>query len=296
MNKIAEIDLLLVGAEDDFNLRHIEKIAVAENVNVKTCYTGVKTDQKVHFDVQKNTLIVNDYVVKTKGLFMRPDVTTFQKSGKKSDQYLAYEWFEIFVGWALGNDNINIFNRTYFNRNKTNKITTLLVAKNVGIEIGDTFFTNDYNFLKNHSDGGWIEKPVKGGAHTVMLEAKNLIPISSKIVECPLTVQKKLEKPEYRFFRIGNEYLAFKMDSPSLDYRESQDAVLTAVEFPKDYLEKYIALTDRLGLDYAASDYITNPDTGNLALLEVNSGGMFAAFDVAAKNTLCRKMIKYLMR
>lgn len=129
-----------------------------------------------------------------------------------------------------------------------------------------------------------------------MLEEKNLIPISEKIVECPITVQRKLEKPEYRFFRVGNEYIAFTMDSPSLDYREKQDATLQEIEFPKEHLERYIALTNRLGLDYAASDYMTNPKTGNLTLLEVNSGAMFAAFDVAAGNKLCRKMLQYLVK
>lgn len=161
MSKIANIDLLLVGADDDFNLRHIEKIAMSEGINVKTCYTGVKTEQKIYFDVQNNQFTINDYNVTTKGLFMRPDVTTFQKTGKKSDQYLAYEWFEIFIGWALGNSNINIFNRNYFNRNKINKVHTLLAAKELGIEIGDTYFTNDLNFLKNCSNSNWIEKPVK---------------------------------------------------------------------------------------------------------------------------------------
>lgn len=296
MNKSANIDLLLVGAEDDFNLRHIEKIAISENINVKTCYTGVKTEQKIHLDIQNNIFTINGYDVETKGLFMRPDVTTFQKTGRRSDQYLAYEWFEIFMGWAIANDSIKIFNRNYFNRNKTNKIATLLIAKQLGIEIGDTFFSNDYNFLKERCDDKWIEKPVKGGAHTKLLENDNLLPISDNLVECPLTVQKKLLKPEYRFFRIGNKYFAFTMDSPSLDYREKQDAKVEQVEFPKEYLENYVALTNRLGLNYAAADYITNPETGNLALLEVNSGAMFAAFDVASQNVLCREMVRYLAK
>lgn len=296
MNKSADIDLLLVGAEDDFNLRHIEKIAVSEKINVKTCFTGVKTEQKIHLDIKNNIFTINGYDVKTKGLFMRPDVTTFQKTGKKSDQYLAYEWFEIFIGWAIANDEIKIFNRNYFNRNKVNKATTLLIAKDLGIEIGETYFSNDYNFLKDRCDGNWIEKPVKGGAHTKLLENGNLLPISDNLVECPLTVQKKLLKPEYRFFRIGNKYFAFTMDSPSLDYREKQDAKVEQVEFPKEHLENYVALTNRLGLNYAAADYITNPETGNLALLEVNSGAMFAAFDVASQNVLCREMVRYLAK
>ncbi len=45
-------------------------------------------------------------------------------------------------------------------------------------------------------------------------------------------------KPEYRLWRVGEQFLAFSMDSPSLDYRENQDAKVVEVPFPEKHKEK----------------------------------------------------------
>ena len=67
------------------------------------------------------------------------------------------------------------------------------------------------------------------------------------------------------------------------------------VEFPEEYKDKFTQLLDILGLDYGAADYISDPETGELSFLEVNSGPMFTAFDIASKNKLCEEMIDFLV-
>lgn len=293
MKKTIEIDLLLIGGDRDFNMHYLQKNATDMGINVRTCYTGMSATQTLNLDIRKQKMTINGYEVKTKSLFIRPDVTTYQASNNPEHRRLASDWFDIFLGWSLADENIKIFNRLYYNRNKINKATTLLLATQLGIDVAETYFTNDLTFMEEKSNGPWIEKPVHGGAHTVMLttEGKN-----NNAINIPMTIQKKMDKPEYRFFRIEDKFHAFTMNSPSLDYRENQDADVKEVEFPKEYLENYIKITDMLGLDYAAADYITNPETGKLALLEINSGGMFTAFDIASKGKLCGDMLNFLVR
>lgn len=290
-----EIDLLLVGGDTDFNLNHILQEAQKNNIVARTCYTGMNGIPEINLDIKNNIFNVNGHDFKTKALFIRPDVMTYQASKNIDHHRLASDWFDIFIGWALANDSIKILNRGYYNRNKINKVTNLLIAKKLGINIPETYFTNSLDFMNKKNDGEWIEKPVHGGKHTILLDMGSKKAEKNNVSMCPITLQKKMEKPELRFFRSGNAYRAFTMDSPSLDYRENQDATVVEVPFPEQHKEKFIQMTDILGLDFAAADYITDPVTGELTFLEVNSGPMFTAFDIAAKGGLCQDMFKALL-
>jgi len=290
-----DIDLLIVGGDADFNLQRLQKAAVYNNISHRICLTGMSCVPSVNLDINENMLVVNGYAIKPKSLFIRPDVTTYQASGKADHQRLASDWFDIFIGWALANDNIKILNRTYYNRNKINKVASLLIAQQLGIKIAKTHYTNDVYFMQKHDGGDWIEKPVHGGELTKTLDLKNKEHDGSGTSMRPITMQAKMLKPEFRFFRIGDQYRSYTMDSPSLDYRENQDAKVEEVTFPEIYKDKFIELTDRLGLNYAAADYISDPQTGDLCFLEINSGAMFAAFDYASEGALCKDIFDFLL-
>lgn len=290
-----EIDLLLIGGDQDFNLHHVEKRAKENGVSYRTCYTGMGGIPKLNLDIHKNSFLVNDHPFKTKSIFIRPDVTTYQASKNPAHHRLASDWFDIFLGWSLANDDIRLHNRNYYVRNKVNKVANLLLAKKLGIAVAETYYTNDINFMKENDNGNWIEKPVHGGEHTKMLDVAGKTDNGGGISIAPITMQAKMVKPEFRFFRVGDRYRAFTMDSPSLDYRENQDAKVEEVPFPEEHKAKYTQLTDLLGLDFAAADYITDPQTGELCFLEVNSGPMFTAFDIASGGELCKDMFYFLI-
>lgn len=291
---MTEIDLLLIGGDKDFNMHHLQKMADKNGVSYHTCYTGMKGIPNVTLDIHKNSLQVNGHEITPKGIFVRPDVTTFQASKNPIHHRMASDWFDIFVGWSLANEDIKILNRTYYNRNKINKVANLLIARKLGIPVAETYFTNDLYFMQQHDDGNWIEKPVNGGEHTKILDIGSKQHFGTGVSIVPITMQGKMVKPELRFFRVGEKYSAFTMDSPSLDYRENQDATVNQVDFPEDQKEKFIQMTDILGLDFAAADYITNPETGELSFLEINSGPMFTAFDIAAKGSLSKDIFAFL--
>ena len=112
----------------------------------------------------------------------------------------------------------------------------------------------------------------------------------------PAIVQQRLVPPELRLYVVGDRYFAFNVISPELDYRSTQNCRVEPTEVPSALIAGFGALLARLGLDFAAADFKTCPDTGELLFLEVNNGPMFAAFDLATSGELCLAMIQTLMK
>jgi len=85
--------------------------------------------------------------------------------------------------------------------------------------------------------------------------------------------------------------------SPELDYRTTQNCRVESLDLlPAELPARLSTLLDKLGLDFAAADFKTSPDTGELMFLEVNTGPMFAAFDRASNGLLCDAMVRALLR
>ena len=112
----------------------------------------------------------------------------------------------------------------------------------------------------------------------------------------PAIVQQRLVPPEVRVYAIGDRYFAFNVISPELDYRSTQNCRVEAMEVPGELTKGFGALLEILGLDFAAADFKTCPETGRLLFLEVNNGPMFAAFDRATNGELCHTMVHMLNR
>ena len=102
--------------------------------------------------------------------------------------------------------------------------------------------------------------------------------------------------PEIRVFRVGERFLAFRVDADALDYRTvGGSAKITEVDPPAEVLDGLRALTDRIGLTWTAADFKTREATGELVFLEVNSNPMFAAFDNASEGRLVDAMLDWLL-
>jgi len=50
----------------------------------------------------------------------------------------------------------------------------------------------------------------------------------------------------------------------------------------------------RLGLDFGAADFKTDPETGQLVFLELNTSPMFARFDQVSGGKVCTAIIHEL--
>jgi D-alanine-D-alanine ligase-like ATP-grasp enzyme len=50
----------------------------------------------------------------------------------------------------------------------------------------------------------------------------------------------------------------------------------------------------KLQMDFGAADFKTDPETGRLTFLELNTSPMFARFDYDSQGQLCRAMVRAL--
>ena len=99
----------------------------------------------------------------------------------------------------------------------------------------------------------------------------------------------KLHNPNIRI--IGVE--GVDQASMKASVEAGQPVTLTQVEVPQPEGAALTRLCNRLGLDFAAADFMTDAD-GSLVFLEVNSQPMFAAFDRVADGALCNAIIDHL--
>jgi hypothetical protein len=107
-------------------------------------------------------------------------------------------------------------------------------------------------------------------------------------------VQERLKRPELRVYRIGDAFFSFLIRSPDLDYRERNRVQLEFATAPAGLETKLGALTDALGLDFAAADFMLSK-RDDYCFLEINTQPMFSAFDAAAGGRLCDAIIDHLM-
>ncbi len=287
--------MLIVGGDSDPNIMHMVERCSELGIDFTSVLMGKKTPS-VTIDIAANSLIVDGVQCRPKSVFIRPNVFEYLETKDRAAYTRATDWFALFIGWMLANPGVRFFNRRYYHRNGVNKIETLLLASSLGFFVPETYLTNDLSLINEKAgEGRWIEKPVEGGEHTKILEARDPKDYAGSVLIAPTTVQQKLIFPEIRVFRAGNLLKGFMVDSDKLDYRDSKNTTLKPVEVPEGFYEPFMALTERMGLEYAAADLKTDEATGKLALLEVNSGPMFVGFDKSSNGDLTKAMIEYLV-
>jgi hypothetical protein len=110
----------------------------------------------------------------------------------------------------------------------------------------------------------------------------------------PAIVQRRLDSPELRLYVVGATSVAFELRSPSLDYRERQDATICEVEVP--WLEEHALrrLMEALRMDFGAADFKRDPGTGDWVFLELNTSPMFALFDEICGGDIGRAIVETL--
>lgn len=284
--------LLLAGGDVDPQLLRLLKQATRQGVAVHAMLAGQSGIPRFCWDVRANCLLDEGQVLQPHAAFIWQDVFTFLQSNKPQDQAVAREWYNAVAGWLLCHPDVKVFNRAFLGRGPVNKPHMLHLALQFGLEIADTFITNDGRQMDELAvTQAWVSKPVSGGAHCQELAVSGW----SCALSYPQIVQRKLQQPELRVFRVGEEWFGFHVSSPELDYRVSSSTQVVAAPVPGDVREKMGMLTDHLGLDFAAADFKTDPVSGRLQFLEINTSPMFAGFDQVVSGALCRAMLAWLL-
>jgi glutathione synthase/RimK-type ligase-like ATP-grasp enzyme len=227
------------------------------------------------------------------GAFIRQDVFGSMADPRPEVARRAHSWFVAVHGWLLAHPHVRLFNR-HIDAAAHNKPAALLRARACGLRIPDTWLTDDAEWLRERRAAGpSIVKPVAGGGLCQTLD-DGLAGVTTDFTAMPALVQRRLVAPEFRIFVIGDDRFAFEVISPSLDYRELQDAEIRAVTVPPE-ADALARLMKDFGMDFGAADFKTDPDSGELVFLELNTSPMFERFDDCVKGALGQAMVRHLM-
>lgn len=287
--------ILVAGGQLDFNIGRLLGRMLQRRVPFVEVLVGPKLVPSITLDLAKDELRLNGALIRPTACFMRHDVF-LQMSGKsRHAQAAALNWYNAIKGWELAHDDVRGFNKTSFGTENT-KLHNLYLARSVGFAVPDTLVTNEFERAAASMRGALIEKPVAGGEYTARLaDLAGKLKGADAVARYPRFVQRKLARPEMRVYRIGDAIIAFHLASRDLDYREHNRVKLTVARAPRKIEARLRALTDRLGLDFAAADFMRDR-RGEYCFLEVNTQPMFAAFDKVANGRVCDAIIDHLMR
>lgn len=286
--------LLIVGGDADPNITALLAAAARSGVSYQQLLVGKSSNPSLTWDIGSGKLMLDDEPLECDAAFVRYDVFTALNDGKPSSQYRAMGWHTAVTGWLAAHPEVFIFNRRNLNQ-VTNKPLVLKLAQDCGLAIPQTLITNDRERLTSFQSG--VVKPINGGGYCEPLaEVLERTSVKDGRMAAPAIVQQRLVPPELRLYVVGDRYFAFNVISPELDYRSTQNCRVEPTEVPSQLIAGFGTLLAKLGLDFAAADFKTCADTGELLFLEVNNGPMFAAFDLATGGELCYTMIQTLVK
>ena len=211
------------------------------------------------------------------GAFIRHDVFGGMQDPRPEVSTRASAWYQTLMGWLLSDPRIRLFNRQ-ISPAAMNKPAALVFAREAGLRIPETWITNEvgkiggngvqHNQPEDDPLSKWIAKPVLGGDYCYSLpEALAKTDLRKGLAAVPAIVQRRLIAPEIRIYVIGESAFAFEVRSGSLDYRVNQDAELILLPEVPTELAMLRKLMLRLGMDFGAADFKTDPETGHLVFL-----------------------------
>lgn len=282
--------LVCVGGALDPNINGLHAQAVSGGLPHLALLMEASVPLRVMWDLVADRLTVEGQEIKPTAMFLRQDVFAALDQPNPHIQYQAQVWYETFLSWALVHEEVRLFNRHY---RGTHKATVLRWAQALGLDIPYTLVTNLGYLLKTLAPEAFISKPLLGGQHTTFL-GEALAQMPEEIAPYPSFIQPTLMQPELRIFVIAETALGFWMKTTALDYRVKQDVTLEQVEPPAELVEKMKQLMQKMGLTFAASDFKTDPETGKLLFLEINSNPMFAHFDLVSDYAISKALLQYL--
>jgi glutathione synthase/RimK-type ligase-like ATP-grasp enzyme len=289
--------LLITGGDEDPNLKKLMAAAQRAAQPVYPLFVGRNSHPAIIWEMDSDRFLIDGQPLDCGAAFIRYDIFTALKNGRQAAQYRALAWHTTLSGWLSAHSEIRMFNRRNL-RYVTNKPFVLNLAQSFGLKIPDTVITNDFSHLAEfEKKRRLVVKPVNGGGYCQSFdEVRKETELKEKIAAAPAIVQNRLVAPEIRVYAVGKKFFAFEIASEELDYRAAQKC---RIEYLADFSGELTVglqkLLDALGLDFAAADFKTCQQTGELVFLEVNTSPMFAAFDTASKGALCDSMLKFLI-
>jgi glutathione synthase/RimK-type ligase-like ATP-grasp enzyme len=175
------------------------------------------------------------------------------------------------------------------------KLLQLKTAKEVGLNVPDSLFTNNpekiKKFISACDEGGVIYKPIYpvywvSDDYLRLTYTKEinheLLPSDAILQATPGIYQKKISKAyELRITYFGENAIAAKLNSQShpdakVDWRSVPCFEIGIEEYnlPEDIHKKCIAFMQKMGVVFGCFDFIVTPE-GEYYFLEINEQGQF---------------------
>lgn len=286
----------MAGGSLDPNLDHLEARARARGLPLTSLRVGPGLHPRVRWDLLGDALLVDGQPLRPTAIFLRHDVFAAMQDPRPAVAERAMAWHTLVSGWALAHDDVRVPNRCS-RQYGANKPLSLYMARRAGLRVPATALTNDVAALRQGSAWPRVVKPIDGGALCEPLEdVLARTPEQGGAAASPAIVQERLEPPELRVYVVGQRLFAFRVISDVLDYRaSSRTRVEPAAALPAALARALLALAEQLGLDWAAADFKTDPGSGELCFLEINSAPMFVAFDRACDGALGDALLDWLI-
>jgi hypothetical protein len=292
----SSLPVLVAGGDADPNLAALLYRLRERECPHRAVLVGAEGNPALVWDVNADELLVDGEPVRARGAFVRYDVFTHMADSRQATAYRASAWHAAVMGWLWGHDEVRVLNRLA--GRPMSKPYQLVLAKRVGLEIPRTLITNDAERLvAEAAAASLVVKPVPGGGYCQPLEEMIVAaPMRDGRTAAPAIVQQRLEQPEVRIYGVGGQFIPFRIHSEALDYRVSSETRVEHLPLdavPPDLVSGLARLMDAMEMDYGAADFKTDPDTGRLRFLEINSSPMFAAFDAVSDGAVSDAIVDF---
>ncbi|HET6765195.1 MAG TPA: hypothetical protein VFH27_16025 [Longimicrobiaceae bacterium] len=288
--------VLVAGGDADINLASLLRRLAARDVPHRAVLVGAEGNPSISWDLADDVLTIDGEPVRACGAFIRHDVFTHMADPRHATAQRAGAWHATVQGWLWAHPAVRLLNRT--SGRLMNKPYHLMLARQAGLEIPRTLVSNDTARLHARAgDGPMVVKPVGGGGYCEPLEAMlAAAPVRDERTAAPAIVQNRLEQPEVRIYHVGGRFLPFRVHSEVLDYRASGETRVEALPpdaVAAELVEGLGRVMEMLQMDFGAADFKTDPQTGRLVFLELNSSPMFAAFDAVSDDAVSDAIIDF---
>lgn len=230
-------------------------------------------------------------------LYNDKDIKRFISSERKVIE--EYLWFLLLKKRYIGNRFQSI----------VNKLTVLNLAKNIGLQVPDTYVVNDKSQLKYYINSDFITKAL---SNPILLDNENYwIPMyTKKLVDNQLNkipnifsdslVQKSINKKfELRIIFFNDKFYSIAMfydiySPKDIDIRKKMsNHRFTCYKIPNDLKNKLSLLMNRLKLNFGTIDILVD-NNYNYIFLEVNPVGQFSYVASNCNFSLNEDIAKYL--
>jgi hypothetical protein len=294
-NKIAA-DLLIACGSADPNAAPLAQAAARAGMKILELVHSHEREPAFSWDLESDRLIVDGSEVSARGAFLRYDVFTPRLEAAGLDRNGG--WYAAALGWAMTRPGMRMLNRQMLT-GANQKPYMLRLARDCGLATAPTLISNVEADLRAFPANA-IAKPVAGGGYVRPLDAA-LGDAGWKDGRSPIPaiVQQRLSYPEYRIYLADGRFHLFEIHSDLLDYRTSQpkSLVYRGEDLPWPGMAASLTrLTAAVGIDFCACDLKTGRAEDPPFFLELNSGPMFAAYDLAAAGKLADAIVAQLTR